>query len=252
VRLGAPKRMRVGVRAGSLCAIATVAVCIALSTGAQAATVASIAPSFAPDRLSAGTAFTLTIAYSDPQGGIPEPVSHAVVHLPAGLGINLRGVGTCPKALLEKQAGRGCPASARVGSGSSLAGAHLGAINLNETAALTAWRGPNQGGRPTLEILGQGLTPLEERVVVIGVLKPDHAPYGQQLVMTVPPIPTLPTEPNASILHFSLTVGSAHGGHRGGLIRVPRSCPAGGFPFGADFAYAGGSTSTSTARVRCP
>jgi len=244
--------MRAGAHAGALCAIATLAVCAVLPTGAQAATTASITPSFAPNRLGAATAFTLRIAYADQQDPVPEPVSHAVVHLPAGLGIDLRGIGICPSSRLEKQAGRGCPASSRVGSGSSLAGAHLGATNLNETAALTAWRGPNRGGRPTLEIRGQGLTPLEESVVVVGVLEPDSAPYGQKLVMTVPPIPTLPLEPNASILRFALTVGSAHGGHGGGLIRVPHRCPAGGFPFAADFAYAGGSTSTSTATVRCP
>jgi hypothetical protein len=244
--------MLVRVHAGALCPIAALAVCAVLCSGAQAATTATIVPSFAPDRLGAGTAFTLSIAYADQQAAVPEPVSHAVVHLPAGLGIDLGGVGICPSARLEKQAGRGCPASSRVGSGSSLAGAHLGATNLNETAALTAWRGPNRGGRPTLEIRGQGLTPLEESVVVVGVLEPDRAPYGQKLVMTVPPIPTLPLEPNASILRFSLRVGSAHGGRRGGLIRVPHRCPAGGFPFAADFAYADGSTGTSTATVRCP
>jgi hypothetical protein len=227
------------------------AVCAALPAGGQAATVASIAPSFAPDRLGASTALTLGIQYSNQAGGIPEPVRHAVVHLPAGLGIDVRSFGVCPAARLEKQLGRGCPASARIGRGSALMGAHLGAINLHENASLTAWRGPNEGGRPTLEILGEGLSPLEEHVVLKGVLETDRAPYGQRLTMTVPPIPTLPTEPNASALHFSLTVGSEHG-RLGKLIHAPGSCPAGGFRFGADFGYADGSNSTTTATARCP
>jgi len=227
------------------------ALCAALATAAQAATVASITPSFAPDRAGAGTALTLAIGYSNQQGGVPEPVTHIVVHLPAGLGINLRGVGTCSRSRLEKQMGRGCPASARAGSGSARLGAHLGAINLNENASLTAWRGPNKGGRATLQLLGVGLSPLEEHVVVSGVLEPDHAPYGQQLVLSIPPIPTLTGEPNASVLHSSVRIGAAHG-RLGRLIRVPRSCPTRGFPFGADFNYAGGGSGSTTATIPCP
>lgn len=231
--------------------LAAAAVCAALPPGAGAATVASITPSFAPDRLGASTSLTLAIQYSNQEGGIPEPVTHAVVHLPAGLGIDVRSFGVCPASRLEKQLGRGCPASARLGKGSALMGAHLGAINLHENANLTAWRGPDAAGRPTLEILGEGLTPLEEHVVLKGVLEPDHAPYGQRLTMTIPPIPTLPTEPNASALHFSLTVGSGHG-KLGKLLHAPSSCPAGGFRFGADFGYADASNSSTTATARCP
>jgi hypothetical protein len=234
----------------TLC-LTALAACAALAPGAQAATVAGITPSFAPARLGASTALTLAIAYSNQEGGIPAPVTHAVVHLPAGLGINERSFGVCPAARLERQLGRGCPASSRIGKGSALVGAHLGAINLHENASLTAWRGPNAGGRPTLEILGEGLSPLEEHVVLKGVLETDRAPYGQKLTMTVPPIPTLPLEPNASALHFALTVG-AGSGRLGKLIHAPKSCPAGGFRFGADFSYADGSTSSTTATARCP
>ncbi len=230
--------------------LTTVALCAALTTGAQAATVASIAPSFAPDRAGAGTAFTLGIDFSN-QGLVPEPVTHMVVHLPAGLGINLNGVSTCPKARLEKQEAHGCPASARVGSGSAQVGAHLGAINLNESASLTAWRGPNQGGRSTLQILGVGLSPLEEHIVLSGVLEPDSAPYGQKLVMSIPPIPTLTGEANASVLRTSVTIGAAHG-KLGKLLRVPHNCPATGFAFGGDFDYADGSSSSTSATVACP
>ncbi len=251
-RLSVLGRTAAGPRAAAAAICLTaVAVCAALPPGAQAATVASITPSFAPDRVGASTALSLTIQFSNQEGGIPAPVSHAVVHLPAGLGIDERSFGVCPAARLEKQLGRGCPASSRIGKGSALVGAHLGAINLHENASLTAWRGPNAGGRPTLEILGEGLSPLEEHVVLKGVLETDHAPYGQKLTMTVPPIPTLPLEPNASSLRFSLTVG-AGSGRLGKLIHTPSSCPAGGFRFGADFGYADGGTSSTTATARCP
>ncbi len=238
--------------ARALCLAAVAALCAALPAVAQAGTAASIKPSFAPDRLGAVTAVTMSVAFSNEQGGVPEALSHAVVQLPPGLGIDPRGVGTCSKARLEENLGRSCPGSALIGSGSALAVAHLGSLNLNENTTLTAWRGPNQGGRPTLEIAGEGLSPLQERVVASGVLEPDHAPYGEKLVMSIPPIPTIPLEPDASIQRFSVTIGSSARARREGHLSVPRTCPMGGFPFAAEFTYAGGSTSNSTATVRCP
>ncbi len=251
-RLSALGLAAAGLRAtaAAIC-LTAVAVCAAPPPGAQAATVANITPSFAPDRLGASTALSLAIQYTNQEGAIPAPVTHAVVHLPAGLGIDVRSFGVCPASRLEKQLGHGCPASSRIGRGSALVGAHLGAINLHESASLTAWRGPNAGGHPALEILGEGLSPLEEHVVLKGVLETDRAPYGQRLTMTIPPIPTLTLEPNASALRFSLTVG-AGSGRLGKLLHAPGSCPAGGFRFGADFGYADGGTSSTKATARCP
>ena len=73
---------------------------------------------------------------------------------------------------------------------------------------------------------------------------PDHSPYGQALSIVVPPIRTLTFEPDASIVTFSLTIGPSHR-HRGApadAVVMPSSCPAGGFPFAAEFSYADGSS----------
>jgi hypothetical protein len=233
---------------------AAVALCLSLPAGAQGATTARIKASFAPDKLSAATALTLAIGYTGPPDNVPEPVRKMIVHLPAGLGLfPPHGAHSCPKSRLQANGSRGCPASAKIGSGSAQLGAHLGTLNLNEPVGLTAWQGPAQGLNPTLELAGQGLSPLEERVVISAVLPPDNAPYGMELVMTVPPIATIPTEPDASMLHFSLTLGTT--GHRAGgsgLIHVPSHCPAGGFPFAAEFTYADGSTGEAATKVPCP
>jgi hypothetical protein len=222
------------------------------------ATVGAVGVAFTPDRLGAPTAMRMTFRYTGPAHTVPAPVRRVVVHLPEGLGIYPpHGSRTCSAARLQARGPAGCPAFAEVGTGSAQVGAHLGTLNLSENATLTAWAGPEQDGNPTLEIAGQGLSPLEERVVMSGVLLPDSLPYGMEMVMTIPPVPTLPTEPDASLLNFSLTVGSTHRGRHtapGGaeLIRVPRTCPAGGFPFAATFSYANGTTGTAHARVPCP
>jgi hypothetical protein len=221
------------------------------------ATVGRISPSFTPNAPGAPTALNLTFSYTGPSHTEPEPVRRVVVHLPEGLGIYPpRGSRTCSAARLQARGPSGCPAFAKVGSGSALVGAHLGTLNLSESATLTAWAGPEEAGNPTIDIAGQGLSPLEERVVINGVLEPDKLPYGMELILTIPPVPTLPTEPDASLLHFSMTLGSTHGkrGAHGGvdLIHVPKQCPAGGFPFAATFSYANGTSGSTNARVACP
>lgn len=221
------------------------ALCAMLPAGAQAGTAVSIAPSFSPDRLGGLATFTLKVNFVNEQGGVPAPVSHAVLQLPAGFTVDLQGVSICSRSGVSRAS---CPASSRVGKGSALAEAHLGSETIPETAAVSAYRGPNHDGFPTLEVAGQGLTPLIERIIVIGVLEPDQRPYGLKMVMSIPAIPTLPTEPNASIVDFSLTLRAA----RHGLVRIPSSCPASGFPFAAALTFAEGSTSETTATVSCP
>jgi len=215
--------------------------------GQPEGTTTSLVPSFSPDRLGAAAALTLNIDYAGVPHRVPAPVRNTVVHLPAGLSFHMQSVSTCSHAGVSRGS---CPASSRVGAGSDVAVAHLGSQTLSETASASAYRGPNQGGHPTLLIASQGLTPLIERVVITAVLQRDRPPYGLELQMSVPPIPTLPTEPNASILRFTLTIGGGHGPR--GVVQTPHSCPAGGFPFGADFTFTDGSTASSTATARCP
>jgi hypothetical protein len=224
-----------------------------LALPAQADTTAHIAPSFSPDRLGAGTAFTLAIKFTS-ELGVPSPVRKAIVHLPAGLGINLRGIGTCSKTRLAARGPRACPPSSLVGSGSAVLAGQLGLRVYKENATLTAFRGPNQGGHPTLEISGQGLTPLDLRVTFTGVLLADNAPYGQQLVMSIPAVPTIPLEPNAATTRFSLTIGGGKGAsaHARGAIRVPHACPAEGFPFAANFTFEDGSSGEASTALSCP
>lgn len=241
---------RFGRRLGLSCLLIAVGLCALSTTGAQAETAATVKPSFTPDRLGAATAFTLALSFSGEHQRVPAPVRSSVVHLPAGLGLSVQGAGVCQLARLRARGPSGCPTSSLLGRGHALMEAQLGALLMTENASLQAFRGPNRGGRPVLEISGQGLTPLIERITFTGVVVADRAPYGLKLVMSIPAIPTLPTEPDASTANFSLTFGGA-GTHRGS-VTVPRRCPSGGFPFGADFTFADGSTASAGEPVACP
>jgi hypothetical protein len=222
---------------------------------ALASTAASIHASFSPDRLGASTAVTLAFRFSAGEEGVPQPLRGVVVHLPAGLGVSLRGVRVCARARLLSKGPPGCPPSSLLGRGTATVEVHAGSQTLPEQTTISTFRGPNRGNRPTLEIFGHGETPLDESTLSTAVLEPDAAPYGSKLSISIPPIPTLVLEPDASFVSLSLTVAGGGGpAPRGGAgaIVVPRRCPGGGFPLAASFAFADDSSTVAATTVPCP
>jgi hypothetical protein len=239
-----------------LLALAACAACAALVAPAQAETSATIAPSISPNRLGAKATLTFTIHYTTATpglSGVPSPVVRTVVRLPAGLDLDIPDLRSCSASHLRARGAGGCPAQSRIGRGHALIETHAGTENIYENIALDAFLGPLQGGRQTLNILGQGYSPLDERFVFTGAVLFVAAPYGEELEMSVPPIPTLRFEPNASLVTFALTIG-AHGRAKrdANALLVPSTCPAGGFPFAAEFTYADGSTGAALATAACP
>jgi hypothetical protein len=247
-------------RQGAVAVLAALTSCCACATTASAVaqteTSASMRPSLLPNRLGASTALTLAFRFSGGTEGVPAPLRGMVVHLPAGLTVNLRGAGICRSSRLRSRGASGCERNSLVGRGHALMKVHAGSLAVPEATSVSIYRGSDKGSLQTLEILSQGSTPLDERTVLTGVLAPDGGRYGSKLTMSVPAIPTLVLEPDASFVSLSLTVGGigrrprAHAA--AGSILLPHSCPASGFPFAADLTFAGGSTASVGTTVACP
>ncbi len=228
--------------------------------GAAAAgeTTAKIEPSFSVDRAGARTAATLNVQLQGGENGVPLPLRKAVLHVPAGLaGERLQWPTTlgCSGAHLRAHGARGCPAHSQIGFGSALLKWPQGGTAVgSEHARLWAFVGPTNG-EYALEILGEGSKPVHRRVVMRVPLAAETGPYSAALEVLVPPIPAFPGERDASIVAMKLTLGNPQGARHGsgGLgIFVPRTCPAGGFPWEVDFTYTDGATSSAAATVPCP
>jgi hypothetical protein len=218
-------------------------------------TTATITPILSPDRLRAEGSLTVTIHYAGGPFGVPSPIRKAVLELPAGLNLEIPSLHSCGAGRLLARGPTACPARSKLGAGRALAEVHAGTVTISENASLWVFLGPLQSNlEPTFEILAQGYTPVDERMVLRGTVLPANAPYGEELELAIPPIPTLMFEPDASIVDFSLTIGgTGRRASRGAnTILVPSSCPAGGFPFAAEFTYAEGSTGIALATVPCP
>lgn len=235
-------------------AVAAAAACSLLAGPARAQTSATIEPSFSPNRPGARAALAFTIRYAGGELGIPSPLRHAVLRFPAGLGLDIPHLRSCSTERLRDQGASGCPVQSRIGGGQALVESLPGSQPIVENVTLHAFLGPPQNLRPTFEIVAEGVTPIAVSVVLKGTMRLDRAPYGEQLVMSIPPIPTLPSEPDASIAMFSLTVGTSARRHmrNANAVVVPPRCPPGGFPFAAEFNYADGSSGGASALAPCP
>jgi hypothetical protein len=247
-------RIRTRLRGLPFALVLALAICVIPASASQSGTTATLAPSLAPDRLGAEGALQMTINYSNGESAVPLPVSRTVLRFPAGLGVEIPHLLSCSPARLRAQGPKGCPAQSLLGRGYALAEAQAGSQIIREGIKLTLFVGPFHNLQPTFEIFGQGYSPFDEHVVLTGTVRPDNPPYGEDLVLSIPPIPTLPLEPDASILNMALTVGTVKPRHpiTVNTIVVPHSCPAGGFPFAAEFTYADGSTSSALAHATCP
>jgi hypothetical protein len=223
-------------------------------TSGTSDTSASIAPSLSPDRLHAKSALTFAIDYAGGELGVPSPVRRAVLSLPAGLTLDIPALRSCNPAMLLAHGVRGCPARSEIGTGHAVVVAKLAAKRLVEDVTLWVFLGPPRNLQPTFEILGEGYKPLSEQMVLTATALPDRAPYGEELVMSIPAIPTVPNEPDASVVSFSLTIGASgrHRSHQAPTVSLPSHCPRGGLPFAAAFTYADGSQGSALATVPCP
>jgi hypothetical protein len=229
------------------------ALATAFATSAHAVTSATVAAALSPNRLGANGAVSIAIAFSDPAAALPAPVSSATLRFPAGLRLEVPHLRSCSESQLQALGAGACPGASVLGRGHAVVAAYIGSQLVVENVSLWLFLGPLQNLQPTVEVFGEGLSPFAEQVVLDGLVFADAAPYGERLVLTIPPIATVPRAPDASIPTFSLTVGTNGPERRDrATVHVPKRCPARGFPLVAEFAYADGSSDAVRTAIPCP
>ncbi len=237
-----------------LATLATLCACAALAPCAPAETSATIIPRLYPDRLGARTVLALTVQFSANGTRVPAPVRRSVLRFPAGMTLEVPHLRGCSLSRVRVHGADACPADSVLGRGHALIEAPLGSQTIAESVSLRVFLGPLRNLQPVIIVVGQGDTPLDERSVLDGTMLPVGAPFGEALTLMVPPIPTLALEPNASLVTLSLVIGSPARRATGSAntLRLPATCPVGGFPFAAEFTYADNSAGSSSATVPCP
>jgi hypothetical protein len=261
---------RLAVKIG-ICLLACTAGAAGTAGGARFISTASAAQGVAlgvhlsPEHLGMGTTIEFSIQISAPGKLVPSPLSELDFRYPAKIGLLTSGLGraSCTATVLESLGKDGCPANALMGFGSALLAIQVGREVVHEAGVISIWMGPISGEEFQLLFYASAATPASEQLVFGGLLKEAGPPFGGALDTQIPPIPWNPEAPPASIVRFTARIGSQnvtyyrHDGAREipyqpeGL-RLPHSCPAGGFPFAGSFTFMDGTTTTAQAFVPCP
>jgi hypothetical protein len=197
--------------------------------------------------LGAGTAFQAEYTISgsgygatpqNPTGGVP-PISGVNFYSPAGAKVSASGFGTCSEAVLKNTGPSGCKGNSIASpKGSALGEVTFGSERVPEEASLQAFFGPGN----SLLFYVQGSSPVSLEFVSAGkYVNYNKAPYGLELITTVPAIATVPGAPLASTKTINIKVGAAFkkGKKLVSYITVPKKCPKGGFPLKSELTFGG-------------
>jgi hypothetical protein len=234
----------------------------AASSAAQSA---KLAASLTPERLGAGTTIGFSFTVSSTTGGVPSPLTGVEMLYPANVGIATSGLGleTCTAAILETRGPSGCPSQSQMGYGSAVVEVPFGPSIVRESAASKVFMAPLRKNRLALVFFTEGVSPVEAQLVFASLILPSSSPFGGNLSTVIPSIPTLPGSPDVSVVKLSTTLGPSRltfyehvrrrfVSYRPRGIVLPRTCPRGGFRFGARFSFQDGTSASASARVRCP
>jgi hypothetical protein len=247
-----------------LVAVAVVCVCLIAAAAAWAAeTVTVTSATFSPDKLGAPTNVHGSATISSSTGGIPSPIVGATVMGPAGLTIDVNGVGVCDPEKLQADGPEGCPKTSKAGFGGGIGSLELAKEIIKEPFTLNFFRGPDEEGHIVLLTYVNAVSPVSVQLVLKAQIVPEPKPYGLGFKIKVPLIETLPEASDASVESIFFTWGApnaayfetVHGKrklvHIKGII-VPKKCPKGGFPYLAQLAFADGTTNTIKGTIACP
>jgi hypothetical protein len=219
-----------------------------------------------PEHLGGHTSIGLAFDIDDPGRRVPRPITRVDLRYANDFGIALSDLGTetCTQALIEAHGAAACPADSMMGRGYALGEIPFGPEIIHERATLMIFRAEDENGRIALLFDAEGLSPVLANIVFPGVLLPARPPYGGDIHIVVPVVPSLPEAPDVAVIKLSATIGPAAGlvysERRGdGVVSyaptgilVPERCPRGGFPFAANIAFQAGASASAHAKVRCP
>jgi len=229
----------------AIAALGAMLLCTCLPTAAQARQSVQLRATLSPEILGHDTALGFDLRIRAPHGL-------------SGLGLD-----TCVQKSLEARGLSACPPNSIMGSGAAAVEIPVGPTIVRETTKLTVVRAPVSHGRFALIFYADGSSPVQAQLALPAFLLSASSPFGGKVDIHLPLVPSLPEGADVALVHLHATIGPEHltyyervngrtiAFHPRG-IRLPKSCPAGGFPFAATFAFSDGTHRTARTSTPCP
>lgn len=220
---------------------------------------------FHPERLGQSTTLSLRILIAPGAEAIPPPLVHAELRYPAGLDVQLSGLGieACTAATLETAGIGACPVDSVMGEGHAIAEFLIAHHIVHEVASLTAVRTTEREGHLTMLLYLYDETAVSAQLILTSQLLPAGGPFAGLVDIQVPLVHSLPETPDVSVSEIQLALGPetlTYSENVAGKmvhyipegIALPKHCPRGGFPFAVTLGFADGSHASGRTAVPCP
>jgi hypothetical protein len=258
--------------------LASAALKLAVIVGVAAAPLLALAPAsalavpevtlhagFHPERLGASTTLNLRIQVAPGAEAVPPPLVHAELRYPAGLDVQLSGLGIdeCTAATLETAGIGACPVDSIMGEGQAIAEFLIAHHIVREVASLTAVRTTEHEGHLTMLLYLYDETAVSAQLILTTQLLPAGGPFAGLVDIEIPLVQSLPGTPDVSVSEIQLALGPEtltyselldgkiiHYIPQG--INLPKRCPRGGFPFAVNLDFLDGSHASARTAVPCP
>jgi hypothetical protein len=253
------------VRLASTLGVCAAALLVFATASALAVPKVTLHASFNPERLGQSTTLNLRIQVAPGSEPIPPPLVHAELRYPAGLDVQLSGLGieACTAATLETAGIGACPPDSVMGEGQAIAEFLIAHHIVREVASLTAVRTTEREGHLTMLLYLYDETAVSAQLILTSQLLPAGGPFAGLVNIQIPLVQSLPGTPDVSVSEIQLGLGPesltysettagkvVHYIPEG--IDLPKHCPRGGFPFAVALGFADGSHASASRRVPCP
>ena len=246
-------------------ALAVALICACSASTAPAKQSVRLSATLSPEALGHGTTLGFDFRIRSPHGHVPSPVVAIALRYPENFGIGTSdlGVETCRQADLDAIGLRACPANSLMGSGAATVEIAVGPDVVHEVTKVTVVRAPVRDERFALIFYADGISPVLAQISLPALLLEAANPFGGQVSIHLPLVPSLPESPDLTLVHLHAEIGPEHltyyehvhgrtvAYHPRGIL-LPKSCPHGGFPFSATFAFLDHTHHTANAVVPCP
>jgi hypothetical protein len=206
-----------------------------------------------------GLTLRTVLRVNDPSGAKLPALTNTTLRFPKGAVVNAKYFPRCTPSKLESRGLKGCSRASVIGRGRAQGDARPIVADL-VNAKITMFNGTPRNGNPTIIIYA--VPDLSSPLVLVGELKRSRGGrYGYVLSVDIPPIPTLPGQPNAGVSFFDATTLDRtvrRRGHKIHYIEGPVLCGGTFFLLDGLFSYEGGVTNTVYERFtlsggpRCP